>query len=288
MPTAPLLAVDTPFLLYRSFFALPDSIRGAEGKSVNALLGAANALLRIAADRAPRAIVMCFGAEAAHYRVELYPAYHAARPEVPEALAWQFDQAPEFFAGFGWTSETSPDMEADDLLGSLAQAETEAGGEVLLLTGDRDMYQCVGDRVRVLYLKSGTTEEIDADEVKNRYGISPELVPDFIALRGDPSDGLPGAAGIGPKTAAELLNRHGSLEDAIAAASTERPKIAQALREQADELRAFRRIAQLQTVAIERPPDRPTDLDGGSQAARRLGLGRLAQRLEEADDVSKL
>src|SRR5437764_15447436 len=102
---APLLAVDTPFLLYRSFFALPDSIRGADGKSVNALLGAANALLRIAADRRPRAIVMCFGAEAAHYRVELYPPYHAARPEVPEALAWQFDQAPEFFAQFGWTSE---------------------------------------------------------------------------------------------------------------------------------------------------------------------------------------
>jgi DNA polymerase-1 len=288
MPSGPLLAVDTPFLLYRSFFALPDSIRGADGKSVNALLGAANALLRIAADRRPRAIVLCFGAEAAHYRVELYPPYHASRPPVPEALAWQFDQAPDFFADFGWPSETSPDMEADDLLGSLAQAETDAGGQALLLTGDRDMYQCVGDRVSVLYLKAGTTEEIDAEEVRRRYGIPPALVPDFIALRGDPSDGLPGAAGVGPKTAAELLTRHGSLEDAIAGASGERPKIAQALTEQADELRAFRRIAQLQTVSIERPPDHATDLDGGARAARRLGLGRLAQRLEEAEDVSKL
>ena len=285
---APLLAVDTPFLLYRSFYALPDSIKGADGKSVNALLGAANALLRIAADRGPRAIVLCFGAEAAHYRVELYPPYHASRPPVPEALAWQFDQAPDLFAGFGWTSETSPDMEADDLLGSLAQAETDAGGEALLLTGDRDMYQCVGEGVSVLYLKAGNTEEIDADEVKRRYGIAPELVPDFIALRGDPSDGLPGAAGIGPKTAAELLNRHGSLDNAIAAASTERPKIAQALTEQADELRAFRRIAQLQMVAIERPQDRPTDLDGGAAAARRLGLNRLAERLEAVDDVGAL
>ncbi len=288
MPTKPLLAVDTPFLLYRSFFALPDSIRGADDRPVNALLGAANALLRIAADRAPRAIIMCFGAEAAHYRVELYPAYHAARPEVPEALAAQFDQAPGFFAEFGWPSETSPDLEADDLLGSLALAETKARGEALLLTGDRDMYQCVGDRVSVLYLKSGTTEEIDADEVRNRYGIPPELVPDFIALRGDPSDGLPGASGIGPKTAAELLTRHGSLENAIAAASTERPKIARALTEQADELRAFRRIAQLQTVSIQRPPDHATDLEAGARAARRLGLNRLAQRLEEAEDVSKL
>lgn len=287
---APLLAVDAPFLLYRSFFALPDSIHGAEGKPVNALLGAANALLRIVADRRPRAVVLCFGAEAAHYRVELYPPYHASRPPVPEALDWQFDQAPDFFAQFGWASESSPDMEADDLLGSLAEVETEAEGESLLLTGDRDMYQCAGERVIVLYLKSGTSgvEDVDAAEVKRRYGIPPALVPDFIALRGDPSDGLPGAAGVGPKTAAELLVRHGSLDDAIAAAHTERPKIAQALSEQADELRAFRRIAQLQTVSIERPPDRATDLDGGARAAASLGLGRLAQRLQDANDISEL
>jgi len=287
---APLLAVDAPFLLYRSFFALPDSIHGADGRPVNALLGATNALLRIVADRRPRAVVLCFGAEAAHYRVELYSPYHADRPPVPDDLAWQFEQAPAMFAQFGWTSETSFDMEADDLLGSLAQAETEAGGVALLLTGDRDMYQCVGEGVSVLYLKSGTTgvEEVDAAEVKRRYGIPPALVADFIALRGDPSDGLPGAAGIGPKTAAELLGRYGSLEAVIAAASEQRPRIAQALSEQSDELLAFRRIAQLQSVAIERPPDRPTDLDGGARAARSLGLNRLGQRLDEAGDVSEL
>jgi len=286
----PLLAVDAPFVLYRSFFALPDSIQGAEGRPVNALLGAANVLLRIAADRRPRAILVCFGAEAAHYRVELYPPYHAARPDVPEALAWQFDQAPEFFEAFGWSCQTSPDLEADDLLGSLAAVETEAGGQALLLTGDRDMYQCVGERVRVLYLRSGTSgvEEIDADEVMKRYGVSPELVPDFIALRGDPSDGLPGAAGVGPKTAAELLARHGSLEAVLSGASKERPRIAQALTEQRDELVAFRRIAQLQTVSLERPEDRPTDLEGGAAAARRLGLNRLAERLSAAGDVSEL
>src|SRR5205807_8267615 len=115
----PLLAVDAPFLLYRSFFALPDSIKGADGNSVNALLGTANALLRIAADRDPRAVVACFGAEAAEYRVELYEPYYAYRPPVPESLRWQFEQAPGFFAAFGWSTETSPDLEADDLLGSL-------------------------------------------------------------------------------------------------------------------------------------------------------------------------
>jgi 5'-3' exonuclease len=286
----PLLAVDAPFLLYRSFFALPDSIKGADGHSVNALLGSANALLRIAADRGPRAIVLCFGAEAAHYRTELYPPYHADRPPVPDALAWQFEQGPEFFAGFGWSVESSADLEADDLLGSLAEVEVAAGGEALIVTGDRDMYQCVGGRVSVLYLKSGISgfEEVDPPEVKRRYGIPPKLVPDFIALRGDPSDGLPGAPGVGPKTAAELLERHGSLEGAIAAAAQERPRIAAALAESADELRAFRQIATLQMVGLARPPDRETDLAGGAEAARRLGLNRLAERLEAADSVADL
>jgi DNA polymerase-1 len=289
MPGA-LLAVDGPFLLYRSFFALPDSIHGLQERPVNALLGAANVLLRIAADRAPRAIVVCFGAEAADYRVALYAPYHADRPPVPDALAWQFERAPEFFAAFGWSSQASPDLEADDLLASLASAETAAGGETLILTGDRDMYQCVGDQVSVLYLKSGISgfEQIDAREVKRRYGIGPELVPDFIALRGDPSDGLPGAAGIGPKTAAELLKRHGSLEGALAGWIRERPKVAGALKDSASELRSFRDIAALRIIDVERPEDRHTDLAGGAEAARRYGLNRLAQRLQEAESVSEL
>ncbi len=286
----PLLAIDGPFVLYRSFFALPDSIKGVDGHPVNALLGAANVILRIAADRDPRAITVCFGAEAAAYRVELYPEYHAQRPAVPDALGWQFDQAPGFFSDFGWSSLTSHGLEADDLLGSLAQIETAAGGSALIMTGDRDMYQCVGERVSVLYLKSGTTgfEEVDADEVRRRYGIPPSLVPDFIALRGDPSDGLPGAPGIGPKTAAELLGRHGSLEATIAAADSERPRTATALRDNAAELRAFRDIATLRPAELERPPDRPTDLDGGASAARRYGMNRLAERLEKAEKLSDL
>jgi 5'-3' exonuclease len=286
----PLLAIDGPFVLYRSFFALPDSIRGADERPVNALLGAANVILRIAADREPRAIVVCWGAEAARYRVELYPAYHAARPPVPEALAWQFEHAPDFFAAFGWSSLSDEELEADDLLGSLAGVEAQAGGQALILTGDRDMYQCVGDQVSVLYLKSGTTgfEEVDAEEVRRRYGITPTLVPDFIALRGDPSDGLPGAPGIGPKTAAELLERHGSLEAAIAGSLHERPRVTAALSEHADELRSFREIATLRTVELERPADRGTDLGQGAAAARKLGLGRLAQRLEQAESVRDL
>jgi len=289
----PLLAVDAPFVLYRSFFALPDSVVGAGGHPVNALLGAANILLRVAADRSPRAIAICFGAEAAEYRMELFPAYHAHRPAVPDALAWQFEQAPAFFEAFGWTVQSTHALEADDLLGSLAEAERRAGGRALILTGDRDMYQCVSDQVSVLFLKSGTKlfEEVDPDEVRRRYGVEPALVPDFIALRGDPSDGLPGAPGIGPKTAAELLRQCGSLEGAIAAAArpgTFRPRITAALIERAGELRAFREIATLRTVAVQRPVDRATDLAGGAMVAREYGLNRLAERLEQADDLAAL
>jgi len=288
--SGPLLAIDGPFVLYRSFFALPDSITGVDEHPVNALLGATNLILRIAADRRPRAIVVCFGAEAAKYRVELFPGYHAQRPPVPEALAWQFEQAPGLFEAFGWSTADSSDLEADDLLGSLAAAEADAGGHGLIMTGDRDMYQCAGERVSVVYLKQGTSgfEHVSPDEVRRRYGIGPELVPDFIALRGDPSDGLPGAPGIGAKTAAALLERHGSLDATIAAADRERPRVAAALTEHADELRAFREIATLRATDVKLPADRGTDLGGGAQASRRCGMNRLAERLESAGSVADL
>ena len=120
-----------------------------------------------------------------------------------------------------------------------------------------------------------------AAEVQERYGIPPTAVPDFIALRGDPSDGLPGAKGIGEKTAADILRRHGTLEAAIAGAVREKPAVRRALLEQADELRAFKDIATLRDAEVERPPDRPIDRAAGASAARALGMERLAKRLEE-------
>ncbi len=288
---APLLAVDAPSLLYRAWFALPDSIRGEGGMPVNALLGATNAILRIVADRRPRAVVICNGAEAASYRVERYAGYHADRPPVPEGLAAQFARAGELFGGFGWTLASSDELEADDLLHSYALSEVEAGGEALLMTGDRDMFQCAAPQVTVLYLKTGVRgfEPMDPAAVEARYGIGPQLVPDFIALRGDPSDGLPGARGIGEKGAADLLRRHGSLEAALANPDGEKPRVARALREQAAELRDYLAIATLQRVAVDRPADAALDLDGGAAAAETLGMRRLARRLRDvAGDLAKL
>jgi len=281
----PLLAVDAPSMLFRAFYALPDSIKGKDGAPVNALLGTANLILRELELHDPRAVVLCFGPDAADYRVELFDGYHAERPEVPDTLAPQFADSRAFFEAFGWVVADHDSLEADDLLGSYARREADAGGRALVMTGDRDMYQCAGERVTVLYIRTGGrgAEAVDAAEVRKRYGIDPPQVPDFIALRGDPSDGIPGAKGIGEKTAAELLQRHGSLQAALDGAVREsKPSIRKALMEQRDELLRFKEIATLQDVPVELPPDLPTDLAGGAAAARERGMNRLAERLEKA------
>jgi DNA polymerase-1 len=280
----PLLTVDTPSLLYRAFFALPKSIKGADGQPVNALLGTANLILREVEIHDPRAVVLCFGPDAATYRVELYPAYHAERPEMPAELAHQWAQVDGFFSAFGWKVDRHKTLEADDLLGSYAKRESEAGGRALVFTGDRDMYQCATEDVTVLYVRTGGRggEEVGPEEVRKRYGIPPELVPDFIALRGDPSDGLPGAKGVGEKTAADLLRRHGSLEAVLDNALRESsPRLRTTLNDSRDELLAFKEIATLQDAGVKLPPDTPTDYAGASAAAEKLGMGRLAERLEK-------
>jgi DNA polymerase-1 len=281
----PLLVIDAPSLLFRAFYALPDTITGKDGQPVNALLGTANLILREVEQYEPRAVVLCFGPDAADYRVELFDGYHADRPDLPDTLAPQFADSRDFFEAFGWTVAASDSFEADDLLGSYATRETEAGGRTLVMTGDRDMFQCAGDRVQILYVRTGGkqgAELVDAAEVKRRYGVPPELVPDFIALRGDPSDGIPGAKGIGEKTAAELLQRHGSLEEALAHGVRETKKtVRAALCTQGDELLAFKEIATLQDIDVPLPPDTPTDHHGAAKAARERGMERLAERLEQ-------
>jgi 5'-3' exonuclease len=298
--TAPLLIADVPWLLYRSYFALPKSIVGADGQPVNALLGTVNAILTFYDARPPalppNGVVVCMGAEQADYRVRLYPPYHAHRDPMPPELATQWQRAPALLESLGWTYATSGDLEADDVMFSHARAEEERGGQALLLTGDRDLYGAVSERVAVAeLLKGGAHGEIGPDGVRERYGVEPGQVPDFIALRGDPSDGLPGAPGIGAKTAAELLRAHGTLEALLSAAGADahaddaaavrasrvmRPRVAAALCENAALLRKFKQIATLQRIDVEPPRSRGTDFAQGANKARELGMNRLAERLD--------
>lgn len=284
---APLLIADVPWLLYRAYFGVPKSIVGADGRPVNALLGTVNALLAVLEERPSRAVVACFGAEQATYRVGLYPPYHAHREPMPEELAQQWTRAPALLESLGWTVSDAGELEADDAMFSHARAETEAGGEALLLTADRDLYQAVDEHTSIIKLEKGhIAEETGPEQVRERYhGIDPEQVPDLIALRGDPSDGLPGAPGIGVKTAAELLLRHGSLEGVLAAAESDdlrtRPRATAALLANAELLRTFREIATLRRIDVRRPGDHATDFIAGADAARELGMARLAARLQE-------
>jgi 5'-3' exonuclease len=278
------LIADVPWLLYRAFFSLPKSIVDGEGRPVNALLGTVNALLSALHARPARAVLACFGAEQAVYRVKLYPPYHAHRDPMPAALAAQWQLAPPLLQSLGWYAPSSEELEADDLIGSYAQAEAAGGGRALILSGDRDMFQAVGERVAILELdRDRGARELGPEHVRERYGVDPELVPDFIALRGDPSDGIPGAPGIGEKTARELLRRHGSLEGVLSGADSirgeETPRIVASLREHAELLRTFKQIATLVPLEVRRPEDRPTDFPAGARHARQLGINQLAERL---------
>lgn len=289
MPS-PLLAVDAPSLMYRAFFALPKSIRGSAGTPVNALLGTANLVLNAVELVRPRAVVLCWGAEAAHYRVALYDGYHADRPEMPDELVGQWHDAPGFFAAFGWPSLRSDDLEADDLLGTLAGLERNAGGTAVLFTGDRDMFQCVDGQVRVLFPRSGKDgpENVGAAEVRARAGVDPVQIPDLIALRGDPSDGIPGAKGIGAKGAAELLGRFDDLDGVLTAAARSPPegmtlKRGLGLLDQAEQLHAYRDMATLRTApGVTCPGDAETDRASAAAAARERGMNGLAHRLAPA------
>jgi 5'-3' exonuclease len=241
--------------------------------------------------RRPRGVVACMGAEQADYRVALYPPYHAHRDPMPAELRGQWEKAPALLESLGWTVSTSEDLEADDVMFSFARVEEENRGRALLLTGDRDLFGAVSDHVSVVELRKGSTdEEVGPAQVRERYGVDPGQVADFIALRGDPSDGLPGAPGVGAKTAAELLRAHGSLEGVLLAAAASladatdpnrmRPRTAAALLENEQLLLIFREIATLQRIEVTAPADHTTDFAGGSNAARELGMKRLAERLE--------
>jgi 5'-3' exonuclease len=299
--SGPLLVVDAPSILYRSYFAMPSDILGTDGKPVGAVLGFVRFVMNeidactdaAAGIAGPRAVVICFGAEEASYRVELLPQYHAHRDPMPEDLRPQFEAAAEVCALLGWRVSQHETLEADDLLGAYAELEHEARSPARLVTGDRDIFQCVTANVFVRFPQGREkgVATVDPAGVGEWVGCAPSQVPELIALRGDTSDGIPGAAGIGAKTAAALLAEYLTLDRVIAkaeaiAAGDERPvsplsqKRAESIAGSADDLRIYLKVAQLQPVAVDRPADAETNWAGGAAAARERGMNRLAEALD--------
>ena len=274
--SAPLLVVDGDSLAHRAYHALPSSIKRSNGRPGNLLTGFTSMLLRLWQAERPRAVFVGWDTlTVPTYRHELLPGYQAGRVFDPELLE-QLDLAPGLLEAAGIVCGKAPGYEADDYLASAVASERKRGGTAIVATSDRDAFQLVSDDVTILQPVRGVSElaRIGPDQVRERYGVEPEQVPDFIALRGDPSDKIPGARGIGAKTAATLLAQYGSLEALLEAGR---------FSAEADALRLYRKVATMDPgPKIPRLPDREPDWRAGAAAADELGLRRLAERLEEA------
>jgi DNA polymerase I len=237
-------------------------------------------LVLLEAER-PRAVLACWDTPGVPtYRHRQLPAYQAHRPPFDEAIVEQLQRLPALIEAFGFANASAGGYEADDMLAAAARLEREAGGRAHLVTSDRDAYQLVSGSVTVLAPQTGgrPPARIGPADVVERYGVRPEQVPDFIALRGDPSDGIPGARGIGPKTAAELLGRFGTLEAAIEGRDGLTPRQSQALAD--PDLLLFQRVATMDDQApAKRPPDAALDRESAAAHAREIGANRLAERL---------
>src|SRR6516162_3904839 len=214
----PLLVIYGDSFAHRFYHALPKTIHRSDGKGAGAIVGFANFLLRIYADEQPRAVVVGWDSlEAPTKRREMFPAYQTGR-EFADELVEQLNILPEYVAACGFVNAKAAGFEADDFLAAAVSAEELAGGSALVASGDRDSFQLASQRATILFpSRGGEITRIGPEEVRQRYGVDPKQVPDFIALRGDPSDKLPGAAGVGPKRAAELVRRYGSLSGVLEA-----------------------------------------------------------------------
>jgi DNA polymerase-1 len=264
-----LLAVDGDSLAHRAYHALPKSIR------YNAVLGFTNFLLRLWDAESPAAVLVAWDSlDEPTYRHEALPAYQSGR-EFEDSIVEQLDLLPGFVAAFGFACAKAGGYEADDFLAAAVAAEQARGGTSLVATSDRDAFQLASERVTILQPVKGVSElaRVGPAEVRARYGVDPAQVPDFIALRGDSSDRIPGARGVGPKTAADILGQYGTLAKALAAGR---------FAAQADDLRLYRQIALMDAKApLPRLAAQRPDWRRASEAARELGLGALAGRLEE-------
>ncbi|HTZ34815.1 MAG TPA: 5'-3' exonuclease [Stellaceae bacterium] len=272
-PNRPLLVVDGDSFAHRSYHALPKSIRRADGRGGGAIVGFANFLLRLFESEAPRAVLVGWDTLGAPtYRQQLFPGYQGGR-QFDAELVEQLDALPQFVAACGFANAKAAGYEADDFLAAAVAAEARRGGLCLVASGDRDAFQLAADTVTVLHpVRAGEMARIGPAEVRARYGVEPRQVPDFIALRGDPSDRLPGARGVGAKGAALLLRRFGTLEAALAAGQFPL---------QAEELRLYRRIAAMDPEAPLPPLDDQAPTWARAAAlARDWALGRLAERLD--------
>ena len=272
----PLLIIDGDNLAHRAYHSMPKSLKSPDGRPINAIVGWTNMLVTLWEAEQPRSIYVAWDTlSVGTYRHELWPTYQGGRV-FDNAIVKQLDLLPGLSAAFGFGVGKGAGYEADDFMAGAAIAETKRGGRSLLLTTDRDAYQLVSDSVMVLAPRKGVRDlmRIGPAQVVERMGVLPEQVPDFKAIAGDASDGIPGARGIGPKGAAELLLKYGTLEAILdARTDTISPSLA-------DQLRLFKRVVCMQTeVGVELPETAPPNWANAAAELRRLGAENLSERI---------
>ena len=270
----PLLVIDGDSFAHRAFHGLPKSIRRTGNRGGGAIVGFANFLLRLFEIEQPRAVLVGWDTlDSPNYRQRLFPAYQSGRVFDQELLE-QLQVLPAFVTACGFANAKASGYEADDFLAAAVAEEERRRGIVLVASGDRDAFQLASAATTILHpVRAGEMARIGPAEVLERYGVEPRQVPDFIALRGDPSDKLPGARGVGPKGAAVLLRRYGTLEQAIAEGR---------FVEQADQLKLYEKLATMDpTAPLPSLDDQAPTWANAAVLARQWELGRLADRLDE-------
>src|SRR5580693_2870806 len=293
-----LFLIDGPSLVYRAFFALPESIATSRGEPTNAIFGFASMLVKIVTDYGVRPTLVAWDAGSSG-RTEVYADYKASRRSRPDLLKQQWPAMEPLVEAFGYRNVKVEGYEADDVIASLAERALRADPPVpvMIVTGDRDVFQLIDERglVKVMATARGITETkiYDRQAVVDRYGIPPELIPDFYGLKGDTSDNIPGIPGIGDKTASELLQSFGSLEDVLAHVDEVKgAKRKQNLLEHAEDARVSKRLATVQrdlavgfdvVAEAAREPDRSRVREVFREYELRDPLRRLEEALGDSD-----
>ena len=249
--------IDGNSLMHRAFHAVPPTMNAPDGRPTNAIFGFLNMFLKMIDAFNPDGVVVAFDKGKPRVRMEMLPQYKAQRPPMDPDLHAQFPMIKELLAALNVPILQSEGWEGDDILGTMARLGEEAGCDMLLVTGDRDMYQLVTERVNVVSTRKGLSDVaiMTPESVDDLYhGITPALVPDFYGLKGDTSDNIPGVPGIGPKKASALIAQYGSLDEVIAHADEVKGKMGENLRAHIDDALLSRKVATIRT-------DAPVELD---------------------------
>jgi DNA polymerase-1 len=286
-----LFLVDGNNLAYRAFFALPEELQTTDGQPTNALLGFTNMLFKLLSDYKPRGVAVAWDTRPVH-RTEISAEYKSERRPMPDLLREQFPHFRPIVEAFGYQNLEFEGWEADDVIATLATRADEAGVKTCVVSTDRDAFQLCSDNVCLMMTPRGVADVhvYTPERVEARYGVRPDQVPDFIGLKGDTSDNIPGVPGIGDKTAGQLIAQFGSLEDVIAHVDELSPARSRAISEHADQARDSKLLATMRrdldvdvdpADLVSRPPDRSRL----KEIFRRFEFRALLGRVDTLDEA---